>query len=157
MFNFIENLSFKLQCKECEHSMYSEDYGIIESLVNISQHIEKFEHTKFELEIYDFDLVFVKETIDIVKIFEEIDSSVLLSYINTKLKDLGYENVGMIIRNAIKNEILDIDDIEDNDIYFALSDFGEKLWEIVKKEDNFNNVKNKNYQNFIRHHCKVRK
>ncbi len=102
MFNFIENLSFKLQCKECKYSIFSEDYGIIESLVNITQHIQKFEHTKFELEIYDFELSFVKEIIDIVKIFEEIDSSVLLSYINTKLTDLGYENVGAIIKNAIK-------------------------------------------------------
>jgi hypothetical protein len=132
--NFIDNISFKLQCKECEHSIYSEDYGFIDSLVNITQHIEKFEHNKFELEIYDFDLAFVKETIDIVKIFEEIDGSVLLSYINTKLTDLGYENIGVIIKNAIKNEILDIDDIKGNETYFALTDFGENLWEIVKKE-----------------------
>lgn len=133
MFNFIENLSFKLQCKECRHCIYSEDYGIIESLVNISQHIEKFEHTRFELEIYDFDLAFVKETIDIVKIFEEVDSSVLLSHINTKLTDLGYEYTGVIVKNAIKNDILDIYDIEGNEIYFVLTDFGKNLWEIVKK------------------------
>lgn len=74
MFNFIENLSFKIQCKECEHCIYSEDYGIIESLVDITRHIEKFEHTKFELEIYDFDLAFVKEIIDIVKICRKYHS-----------------------------------------------------------------------------------
>ncbi len=132
MFNLIENLSFKLQCEECEYAIYSGDYGIIESLVKISQHIEKLEHTKFELEIYDFDLEFIKETVDIVKIFEDIDSPLLLSYINTKLTDLGYKNADVIIKNAIKNDILDIDDIEGNEIYFILTDFGENLWEIIK-------------------------
>ncbi len=133
MFNLIDNLSFKLQCKECEHSIYSEDYGIIESLVNISQHIEKFEHTKFELDIYDFDLTFVKDTVDIVKIFEEIDSSVLLSYINTKLTELGYKDPGVIVQDAIKNEIINIDNIEGDEIYFTLTDFGENLWKIIKE------------------------
>ncbi len=134
MFNLIENLSFKLQCEECEYAIYSGDYGIIESLIKISQHIQKLEHTKFGLEIYDFDLEFVKETVDIVKIFEDIDGPLLLSYINTKLTDQGYKNSGVIIKNAIKNGILDIDDIEGNEIYFELADYGKNLWEILNKD-----------------------
>jgi hypothetical protein len=135
MYNLIpENLAFNLQCKECEYNIEASNIGFVESLVSISEHIEKFEHLKYELEIYDFDLEFVKETRDVIKIFEEIDDSLLLTHITTKLKALGYENTGNTIKNAIKNDILNIDDVEDNDIYLALTDFGEDLWELIKKE-----------------------
>ncbi len=126
-----ESISYKIQCAECSFKI--ENDNIFESLVSLSQHIENFEHTKFELEIYDFDLAFVKDTRDLVKIFEEIDDSLLMAHLIDNLKDLGYDNTGSIIKNAIKNDILTIDDIEDNDIYLALTDFGEELWYIINK------------------------
>ncbi len=134
MYNVIpEQLVFRLQCKECEYHIETVDIGLIDSIVSISEHIEKFEHTKFELEIQDFDLEFIKETRDVVKIFDEIDDSLLLSNITNELKHLGYANTGTIIKNAIKNDILYVDDIEDNDIYLTLTDLGEDLWGIIKK------------------------
>lgn len=135
MYNVIpENLTFRLQCKECEFQIETADMGLIDSLVSISEHIEKFEHTKFELEIYDFDLEFIKDTRDIIKIFDEMDDSLLLSNITNELKHLGRVNTGVLIINAIKNGILRVDDIEeDNDIYLTLTDLGEDLWNIIKK------------------------
>ena len=152
--NFIpENLAFRLQCKECGYYIESGDYGIIESIVGISEHIESNDHVKFELEIYDFDLVFVKETRDIVKLFTNIDGSLKLSDITSMLKD-RHEGIGEIIKNALQNDILCIDDIDDKDIYFALTDLGGNLWEICKKDKNINILKEKNVTKEERKYCK---
>ena len=132
--NLIENLAFRLQCKECEYYIETGEQDTIETLVNISQHIEKTGHEQYELEIYDFDLAFVKETIDIIKVFEDIEDYLPLYDIISKLKNIGYENAGVIIENAIKDRILCIENIEDNDIYFALTDLGMNLWEICNKQ-----------------------
>ena len=132
--NLIENLAFRLQCKECEYYIETGGQDTIETLVNISQHIEKTGHEQYELEIYDFDLAFVKETIDIIKIFEDIEDYLPLYDIISKLKNIGYENAGVIIENAIKDRILCIENIEDNDIYFALTDLGMNLWETCNKQ-----------------------
>ena len=132
--NLIENLAFRLQCKECEYYIETGEQDTIETLVNISQHIEKTGHEQYELEIYDFDLAFVKETIDIIKVFEDIEDYLPLYDIISKLKNIGYENAGVIIENAIKDRILCIENIEDNDIYFALTDLGMNLWETCNKQ-----------------------
>ena len=131
--NLIENLAFRLQCKECGYCIETGDQDTIETLVSISQHIEKTGHEQYELEIYDFDLAFVKETLDIVKIFGNIDDSIPLYDIITKLKNIGYESAGIIIKTAIQNHILCIADIEDNDVYFALTDLGGDIWETCNR------------------------
>ena len=129
----IENLAFKLQCKECEYCIETGEQDTIETLVSISQHIEQTGHEQYELEIYDFDLTFVKETIDIVRLFEDIDDSILLYDMISKLKNIGYDSAGIIVENAVQNHILCIANIEDNDIYFALTDLGENIWETCNK------------------------
>ena len=132
--NLIENLAFRLQCKECGYYIETGGRDTIETLVNISQHIEKTGHDQYELDIYDFDLAFVKETIDIIKLFGNIDDSLLLNDIITKLKNIGYENTGEIIKNVIQDHILCVADIEDNDVYFALTDLGEDIWETCDQQ-----------------------
>ena len=49
---------------------------------------------------------------------------------------MEYKNTGVIIKNAIRDNILCVDDIEDNDIYFTLTDLGENIWETCKRENN---------------------
>ena len=132
--NLIENLAFRLQCKECEYYIENGGQDTINTLVSISQHIEKTEHTQYELEIYDFDLTFVKETIDIIKLFEDIEDYILLYDMISKLKDLEYENAGVIIKDAIKNHMLCIENIEDNNIYFALTDLGKNIWDTCNRQ-----------------------
>ena len=128
-----DNLAFSMRCKECGYEIDIGDCGIIEGIVGISEHIEKFEHTKFELEIVDFDLSFITETRDVVKLFEN-DEPLILRYMLTKLKDIGYENnAGIVIKNATESDIIKIDDIKENDIYFNLTDFGMNLLEEIKK------------------------
>ena len=131
--NLIENLAFKLQCKECEYCIETEGQDTIEILVDISQHIEITGHEHYELEIYDFDLSFVKETIDIIKLFGDIDDSLLLNDAISKLKNIEYEDAGIVIGNAIKDRILCVENIEDNNIYFALTDLGKSIWETCNR------------------------
>ena len=128
-----ENLAFSLQCKECEYDINVGDSGLIEGIVSIAEHIEKFEHTKFELEIDDFDLSFIKETRDVVKLFVDMDRYLTLSDLLAKLRYIGYHNAGIVIKNAIENDILQIEDIDDDDTYFILTDFGMDLLETIKR------------------------
>lgn len=132
--NLIENIAFRLECKECEYYIESGEQDTIQTLISITQHIEETEHERYELEIYDFDLTFVKETIDIIKLFGDTNDSLLLSDIIYKLKNIGYENPGAIIKDAVQNNILCIDDIEDNDIFFALTYLGEDIWETCNRK-----------------------
>ena len=132
--NLIENLAFRLQCKECEYYIETGEQDTIETLVSISQHIERTGHEQYELEIYDFDLAFVKETIDIIKLFGDIDDSISLYDMISKLKNIEYENAGVIVKDAIQNHILCIENIEDNDIYFALTDLGKNIWDTCNRQ-----------------------
>lgn len=127
----LENfIAFKLQCKECDFCVESGEIPVIESLVSVSDHIEAVGHIKYELEIYDFDLIFIREARDIVKLFEDIDSLLSIQNIASRLKDFGYENTGPTIRGAIQNDILYIDDIDNdnNDVFLALTELGKDLW-----------------------------
>jgi hypothetical protein len=128
-----ENISFRLCCKECGHIVNGQDY--LESMIDLSDHLEKTEHTKFDLEIFDFELSIVSETVGIIKSFEEIDDAITISDLESKLKKTNPGIYGGIaIKNAIKNKLLDIEDIIGNDVYVALTDEGENLWQIYYKK-----------------------
>lgn len=68
---------------------------------------------------------------DIIGIFEYIDDALLLEDIIQELKDLGYVSPGDVILDALRDELLYVDDIDDDgNIYLALAESGEKLWEL---------------------------
>lgn len=58
---------------------------------------------------------------DIKKIFENYEYAYPLEDIIEEIKNLGYKNPGMIITNAIQDDLLYVDSIEDDGIvYLAL-------------------------------------
>ena len=128
-------IAFKLECKECSFKVECGEISIVESLVNVTDHIENTGHDKYDLEIYDFDLMFIKEARDIAKLFESNDSVLSTNDMISRLKDIGYENAGSVIKRAIDNDILCIDDIDDNNngVIFALTELGKDIWEELKE------------------------
>lgn len=97
----------------------------ISELVN-----DKIESIENETIGEDGDKAKKKEINDILKTFEDSDYAYPLADVIGSLEDIGYERPGTIIVGAIKDKILYIDDIdEDQTIYIALTEEGGSLWE----------------------------
>lgn len=126
-----KNFRWKLQCKECEYSVDANGQYSIECMdESLSGHIDAAGHTKYELEIYDYDLESLKERKALINIFDDIDDALPLSDIMRILKELGHDNAAEIIIDAIRENILYVDDLEDDGkIYIALADLGEEMWD----------------------------
>lgn len=126
-----KNFRWKLQCKDCEYSVDANGQYSIECMdENLAKHIEVSSHTKYELEIYDYDLESLKERKDIINIFDDIDDALPLLDIMHVLKELGHDNAAEIIIDAIRDNILYVDDLEDDGkVYIALAELGEEMWD----------------------------
>lgn len=133
-YNMPEDFRLKLQCEDCDYSVDMRGLDTMSVIDDsLAKHIESYNHTKYKLEIYDINIESMKERKDIVNLFEHINDAVLLSDLISTLKDSGYNNSGEMIKDAIENGILYIDEIEDeNTIYIALTDKGEDIWEAIE-------------------------
>lgn len=67
----------------------------------------------------------------IVGMFLKINDALpLCDIFNSLKKDYNYSNPGSIIRDAIQEGLIYVDNIDNNgDVYLALTDYGESMWE----------------------------
>lgn len=125
-----KDFRWKLLCKDCEYSVDANGRDSIECMdESLARHIEASGHTKYELDIYNYDIESLKERRDIINIFDDIDDALSLSDVMRVLKELGHDNAAELIIDAMRDDILYVDDIEDDGkIYIALAELGEDMW-----------------------------
>jgi hypothetical protein len=72
----------------------------------------------------------------IVGTFDEIDSSLPIEHIlDILIQKYGYKIPGKILRDAIQEGILYVDEITDEGVvYLALDDWGETIWRSLHRE-----------------------
>ncbi|MBE3120623.1 MAG: hypothetical protein IMZ58_00215 [Thermoplasmata archaeon] len=74
-------------------------------------------------------LVLTDRAIDIIlDLFETLEDALSYDYIKEQLKEHSYKKPDIVIRELINEGILQIDEFEP-EMYLALTEYGEELWE----------------------------
>lgn len=135
-----ENFRVKLQCRECDYSIDMDGHNSMECIdASLSGHIGAHDHTEYELQIYNIDTVSLKQRKDLINMFDGVDDALPLTDMIHALEECEHDDPGKIIKDAIENGILYIDEIEDeNLIYIALTNVGEEMWEAYHEDESNN-------------------
>ena len=73
----------------------------------------------------------------IVSMFSSINDALpLCDILDILKKEHGYNTSGSIIRDAIQEGLIYVDNIENNgEVYLALTDYGERTWSELKSSE----------------------